>query len=140
MTKPDSTFTRGQSRVWLKWVIQSGLLERLPPQYDRGGEGSPQPTEAVLRRLLTALQASELSRQDLLEITAEVAEFRRWVEAWRKAALQRILAEVETERCHPLRLERWAVAAYRNPELNNRRPPPPRALRSDPMWDEHLDG
>jgi hypothetical protein len=141
MTKSEPTFTRGQLRVWLKWVIQSGLLDRLSPQYDRGDELTPEPTEAVARRLLSALQVPELSRTDLLEIAAEVAEFRSWVEVQRKASLKTILAEVELERVNLLRPERRGASMPRGQEPNDRRrPPPARALRSDPMWDEHLDG
>src|SRR5262249_95631 len=53
---------RHQLRVWLKWAIESGLLDRVPPRYDPEGSGDPQPIADYARPLLAELKERESSR------------------------------------------------------------------------------
>src|SRR4051812_7613853 len=72
--------TRGQLRVWLKWALQSGLLEKLPERYDSEGRlDSPSPRDAA-HALLAVLQDPESSRQALTRAGDEARRFRSWVD------------------------------------------------------------
>ncbi len=72
---------------------------------------------------------------------AELEQFRVWVEARQKRTRQLILAERDSENLDRNWLENWAEAmtgtGRRDPlRLSSRGVAP----KSDPMWDEDLDG
>ena len=143
MLKPEPKPTRGQMRVWLKWAVQSGLLDKLPPSYDLDEQADPAATEQVARRLLAELRDPDSSRRPISRITTDVDRFRRWVESRQRISRQIILNELETARADPAWLENWASASAHIREQENRRgrTSRPRIVpRSDPMWDEDLDG
>ncbi len=141
MSKPEPKWTRGQLRIWLKWVLQSGLLDRLPPHYDPEGASQPATPEEVARRLLAGLQDPELKGPALAPVMAEARQFHDWVQARQKKVRQLILAERDSANLDPNWLENWAVAMIGAPGQD----PPGLARRGamprpDPMWDEDLDG
>ena len=142
MLKPEPTPTRGQLRVWLKWAVQSGLLDKLPPSYDLDEQADPAATEQVARQLLAELRDPDSSRRPISRITADVDRFRRWVESRQRISRQIILNELETARADPAWLENWAPpSAYADEQENRGRTSRRRIVpRSDPMWDEDLDG
>jgi len=143
MLKPEPKPTRGQLRVWLKWAVQSGLLDKLPPNYDLDEQADPAATEQVARQFLAELRDPDSSRRPVSRITADVDRFRRWVESRQRISRQIILNELETARADPAWLENWATASAHTREhvRESGRPSPPRIVpRSDPMWDEDLDG
>ena len=141
MSKPEPKLTRGQLRVWLKWVLQSGVLDRLPPQFDAEGTSRPSAPEEIARRLLARLQDPELSGRTLAPVVAEVRQFRDWVQARQKLTRQIILSELVTANHDRAWLENWAAAMIGGGD-HSPSPRPPRGLppRSDPMWDDDLDG
>jgi hypothetical protein len=143
MLKPEPKPTRGQLRVWLKWAVQSGLLDKLPPSYDIDEQADPAATEQVARRLLAELRDPESQGRPISRITADVDRFRRWVESRQRISRQIILTELETARADPAWLENWASASAHIREQENRRgrtSRPSIVPRSDPMWDQDLDG
>jgi hypothetical protein len=143
MLKPEPQPTRGQLRVWLKWAVQSGLLDKLPPSYDLDEPADPPATEQVARQLLAELRDPDLSGRPLSRVTADIDRFRRWVESRQRISRQIILTELEMARSDPAWLENWASASAYVRERENRRGTTSRhriVSRSDPMWDEHLDG
>ena len=75
MSKPEPKWTRGQLRIWLKWVLKSGLLDRLPPHYDAEGASRPATPEEVARRLLAGLQDLEQKGPALAPVVAEAHSF-----------------------------------------------------------------
>ena len=142
MPQHETGANRHQLRVWLKLALETGLLERVPPQCDPDGIGDPQPTDEYARRLLAELKDPESSERSLREILAAARRFVDWVEYRQKMSRRIILGGWDSE-----------GAAARVPEG---RPPtrPDRAQRpartergdagthpnSDPMWDDWLDG
>src|SRR4051795_4721241 len=108
MLKPEPKPTRGQLRVWLKWAVQSGLLDKLPPSYDLDEQADSAATEQVARQLLAELRDPDSSRRPISRITADVERFRRWVESRQRISRQIILNELETARADPAWLENWA--------------------------------
>jgi hypothetical protein len=133
---------RHQLRVWLKSAIESGLLDRVPPQYDPDGSGDPQPIEDYARRLLAELKDPESSRRLLREILAEAQQFREWVQYRQKMSRRIILGQWDSEgaadwvpeRLAPARTDRQKRPAPVEREDAGARPDP------DPMWDLWLDG
>jgi hypothetical protein len=133
---------RHQLRVWLKWAIESGLLDRIPPQYDPDGSGDPQPTEDYARGLLAELKDPESSRRPLREILAEARQFRDWVEYRQKMSRRIILGRWDSEgaaarvpeRLTPTRSDRTKRPARIEREDASARP------HADPMWDDWLEG
>jgi hypothetical protein len=143
MLKPEPKPTRGQLRVWLKWAVESGLLDKLPPNYDLDEQADLAATEQVARQLLAELRDPDSSRRPISRITADVDRFRRWVESRQRISRQIILNELETARADPAWLENWATASAHIREQENRRgrmSRPNIVPRSDPLWDEDLDG
>ncbi len=141
MSKPEPRLSRGQWRVWLKWVLQSGLLDRLPPRYEAEGASNVSTPEEVARELLTRLQDAELRGLSLAPVMIELQLFRSWVESRQKRTRQLILAEHASANVARNWLENWAEAMISEPSAA---PPSlsPRGVmpRFDPMWDENLDG
>lgn len=132
--------TRGPLRVWLRCVLQSSLLEKLPPQYDVEGEHDSTTPEAVARRLLAALSDPRISRKDLNAILVQAEEFRSWVDRRLKANRRLLLSEQASADVDRGWLERWAMAEIRRQERMAPAPGLPPSPRQDPMWDVELDG
>jgi hypothetical protein len=141
MAKQQPDPGRHHLRVWLKWVIQSGLIEKLPPMYtpDPDSSRSPQPTDDYARQLLTELRDPDSSRRPLKQILAEVRRFQAWIQDRQNNSRRMILAETRPEDA------RLPVRGRRTPDA---RPPVEKPLRelpraippkSDPMWDDWLD-
>jgi hypothetical protein len=139
MPKPEASANRHEFRVWLKWALESGLLEKLPPQCDADGCEPPQPTDQYARGLLAELRDPELSTRPLKQIIADARQFRIWVEACQKQCRRMILAEI-----HPGDLGEWAplrqssnpAGQEEEPQPTTRKPPNP---GRNPMWDDWLD-
>ena len=47
MPRPKPGPNRHHYRVWIKWVLESGLIDRLPPRYDFAESESPRDTAQV---------------------------------------------------------------------------------------------
>ena len=141
MLKPEPKPTRGELRVWLKWAVQSGLLDKLPPSYDLDEQADPAATEQVARQLLAEMRDPDSSRRPISRITADVDRFRRWVESRQRISRQIILNELETARADPERLDTLSSAvSLANDQARVRTSRRRSVLSSDPMWDEDLDG
>ena len=141
MSKPEPKLTRGHLRVWLKWVLQSSLLDRLSPRYDAEGASKPLAPEEVARRLLARLQDPQLSGSTLASVVAALRQFRDWVQARQKMSRQVILSDLESANHSPFWLENWAAAMSGGAD-DRPSPTHPQKLmpRSHPMWDEDVDG
>jgi hypothetical protein len=136
---PESVPNRHHYRVWIKWAIESGLIEKLPPLCDANGVRGPQSTEAYARQLLAELRDPDSSHRRLNQILADARQFKVWVEARRKDNVRIILSEGRPE--EPISIpprRRSPVASDREPRT---RPAPQELIdaRSDPMWDDWLD-
>lgn len=140
MPKHEAAPNRHHVRVWIKWAIESGLLEKLPPVCDAEGCATPQPTDQYARKLLAELRDPDASRRPLKEIVADAQRFRRWVEARQKSCRQLILTEL-----HPGNLGDWvpqrrseniASTEERRQQIPRKPPNPRRNL----MWDDWIDG
>jgi hypothetical protein len=128
MPKNEAGANRHQLRLWLKWVIESGRLEKLPPQYDADDSGDPQPTDRYAKQLLAELRDPDSSRRPLVQIVADARRFRAWFDFREKATRRIILSGGQTY---------GALEAVRT------RPPPLRPgfkPRLNPMWDDWIDG
>jgi hypothetical protein len=143
MAAPQPAGNRHQLRVWFKGAIESGVLDRVPPQYDPGGSGDPQPIDDYARGLLTELKDPDSSRRPRQEIIAEARRFRDWVEYRQKMSRRIILGHWDSEGAAGWVSERLAPTP--RPERERR---PARTGRedaglrrhADPMWDDWLDG
>jgi hypothetical protein len=140
MPRQEPSAGRHQLRVWLKLAIETGVLDRVPPRYDPDGSGEPQSTHDYARRLLVELKDPESSERLLGEILADARRFREWVEYRQKVSRRMILGQWETEGAVD-----W-VPEHR-PSNHNERGKNPHWLgpdvarpKSDPMWDDWLDG
>jgi hypothetical protein len=144
VSRPEPT--RGQLRVWLKWALQSGLLEKLPERCDLEGPHDSRTPRDVAHALLAALQDPESSRQDRADAMAEAQRFQAWVDRRLKANRQLLLAERASEHADRGWLERWARAEemrqHQEREERSAAPAaaPPVKPRWDSMWDAELDG
>ena len=56
MPKPQPSPNRHHFRVWVKWVIESGTLEKLPRTYDPDESQPPRMTEHYAQELLADLR------------------------------------------------------------------------------------
>ncbi len=140
MPKQEVSTNRHHFRVWLKWAVESGLLDKLPPLCDAEGCGGPQPTDQYARRLLAELRDPESSTRPLKQIIVDAHQFRMWVEARQKHSRRIILTEM-----HPGDLGEWAPQRCRsNPAVREDGPAPaprkPTSPGRNPMWDDWLDG
>ncbi|HZW31234.1 MAG TPA: hypothetical protein VFF52_11035 [Isosphaeraceae bacterium] len=142
MPKPESGANRSQLRVWLKWAIESGLLDKLPTHYDPDPEGwhDPEPTDGYARRLLAELRDPDSSRRPPSQVLAEVRRFRAWVEERQKIGVRIILAGMPP-RDASSREPHGRPSARTRPE-GRPRPGQPGSThpKSHPMWDDWLDG
>jgi len=127
--------------MWIKWALESGLLDKLPPLCNALGCETSQPTEQYARGLLAELRDPESSTRPLKQIIAAARQFRMWVEARQKHGIRMILAEM-----HPGNLGEWAPQRRRSPNPTDREVVPeattgkPHNPRRNPMWDDWLDG
>jgi hypothetical protein len=140
MSRGNAPPNRHQVRVWIRWAIESALLEKVPALCDAEGCEAPEPTVQYARRLLAELRDPDSSRRTLNQIMADAHAFQRWVEARQKRSRQLILAEL-----HPGKLGDWAPQRrFTGTAGTEARPEPtPRKFaspRRSPMWDEWLDG
>lgn len=149
MPRNESASGRHPLRVWLKLALQSGVLDRIPPRCDPDGTGTPRPTEEYARALLAELKDPESSDRTLTEIVASARRFRDWVEFRQKISRRMILGQWTSEGAAAAGAADWmperrTPAAARAPRM--KRPDPtdpddaPARPRSDPMWDDWLDG
>jgi hypothetical protein len=140
MPQHEPGTNRHPLRVWLKRALETGLLERVPPQCDPDGTGDPQPTDEYARRLLAELKDPESSKRSLREILAAARRFVNWVEYRQKMSRRIILGGWDSDGAAARLPERSTAARL------DRGKPPARADRhrarpnSDPMWDDLLDG
>lgn len=133
--------TRGQWRVWFRWILQSGLLEKLPARCDLEGHGGGETPGELARRLMAAIQDPELDRRARIKVLAEAQGFRAWVEDQLKANRKFLLAERAAETMDRGWLERWAQAELERRGREAAGPAAPAVKpRWDPMWDNELDG
>ncbi len=145
MSNPFATATPGQLRVWLKWAVESTILDRLPPRYEVDGSGSPQGSEAYARALLAEMRNLDDGPRAPEEILADVRRFRAWVEARQKISRRIILADRREDSEHGAGIKPQ-VRPPSNLPRHRSLPAPPAYLpdfsppSSDPMWDDWLDG
>lgn len=142
MPQNESGGGRHPLRVWLKLALESGLLDRIPSRCDPEGIGTPRPTEEYARALLVELKDPESSDRTLSEIVAAARRFRAWVEFRQKVSRRMILGQWQSEGAAEWTPERRPPArAHRmkRPDATDPDQPPARP-RSDPMWDDWLDG
>jgi hypothetical protein len=141
MSKPENGLSRGQAQVWLKWVAESGVLDKLPPTYDDDGPSCDPASYA--RYLLAALRDPDFIGRPVADVLADVRRFRAWVERRQKQARQIILSErLDDAPIDDLLLRRGPEPSPRpvhSPPRDRARPDssPPRA---HPLFDEWLDG
>lgn len=148
MPRNESGGGRHPLRVWLKLALQSGLLDRIPPRCDPERTGAPCPTEEYARALLAELNDPESSDRTLPEIVAAARRFREWVEFRQKVSRRMILGQWQSEGAAaadaawtPERRTPAPTRAHRikRPDRTDPDDAPARP-RSDPMWDDWLDG
>jgi hypothetical protein len=139
MPRNESPPNRHHYRVWIKWAIESGLLDKVPPVCDAEGCGTLQPTLEYARGLLAELRDPDSSRRPLKQIIADARQFRGWVEARQKHSMKVILTEIESGELGARVVRRRASGTT---DTDTRpRSPSPRQLnpRQNPMWDDWLD-
>jgi hypothetical protein len=145
MSSPVDGLNRGQARVWLKYVVNSDLLDKLPGQF-AGGD-----SRSYADDLLNELRDLDSAGRPLGEILADVRRFRDWVEARQKRARRVILAEGGPDDGAIDRvLRRRDVEAESRPSRPEPRRPEPQqsarpatpspSPRSHPLFDDWLDG
>ena len=97
MPKQQPGLNRHHFRIWIKMIIQSGLIDKLPPLYEADGFQNSQSTESFARQLLVELRDPDASKRTLQEIVADAQQFKHWVEARRKDGRRRMLVESRPE-------------------------------------------
>jgi hypothetical protein len=135
MPKNEPAGNRHQLRVWLKLALETGLLEKLPPQYEPDDAQRPQPTDQYARQLLAELKDPDASKRPLREIVADTRRFRDWIDFRRKVNVRNILAE-GTVATVPERLPSFQQLAE---DYRRRRDQAAADAKSNPMWDDWLD-
>jgi hypothetical protein len=142
MPKPPPSPNRHHFRVWIKWAIESGLLEKLPRSYEPDESQPARETDRFARQLLSELRDPDASKRPLKEIIADARQFRAWVEARRKDNLRQILVESRPEDRiveFPPRRPRTAPSHERPPRGTERTEQPEANPRLNPMWDDWVD-
>jgi hypothetical protein len=139
MPKPEPGPNRHHYRVWLKWAIESGLIEKLPPLYDPDGIQNPQRTEAYARQLMAELRDPDSLKRPLKLIIADARQFKSWVEARRKDGLRIMLREGRPEERISIPPRRQARAAGERENTTRHSQREENDPRLDPMWDKWLD-
>jgi hypothetical protein len=140
MPGQESSQNRHPLRVWIKWALESGLFEKLPPEYAPEGSGTSYGTESYARCLLAELRNPDSGRRSLKQIIVDARQFRTWIEARQKDYRRSVLGEM-----HPGRT-RWEVPRERGPSAATDRAIKPRrdypgfpSGQLNPMWDDWLD-
>lgn len=136
MPNNEPVGNRHQLRVWLKLALETGLLEKLPPQYEPDDSQRPQSTEQYARQLLAELKDPDASKRPLRQIIADARRFRDWVDFRRKVNVRNILADGAVATV-PERLPSFEQVAE---DYRRRRDLDGANSRSNPMWDDWLDG
>ena len=109
MKKSESRLTRGQWRVWLQWVIVSGLLDRLPPHYDLEVI-EPRDTADAPESFLPLSETPTSAGRPLPGSWPTWRDSGAGSSLVKRQSRQVILAENETARTDPRWLERWAAS------------------------------
>jgi len=136
MPKNEPVANRHHFRVWLKLAIETGLLEKLPPQYEPDDSQPPQPTDRYARQLLAELRDPDSGRRPLSQILADARRFRAWVDFRQKVIRRLILAEGAS-----VVVPEGQPSTRAAPEKSPRqRDPGGASPKSNPMWDDWLDG
>jgi hypothetical protein len=140
MPKQESTANRHPLRVWIKWGLETGLFEKLPPEYDPEGQANYQRTESYARHLLAELRNPDSSRRTLQQIIADARQFRAWVEARQKDYRRLVLREMGSQGAREAMPAETRPAASTDRDFKPGHTQPRSANpRSDPMWDDWLD-
>ena len=142
MPKPQPSPNRHHFRVWVKWVIESGTLEKLPRTYNPDESQPPRMTEHYARELLADLRDPDARKRPLKEIIADARQFRAWVESRRKDNLRLLLIDSRPEQRIveiPPRRHRSAPHNERPPLRTARTEQPDANPRLNPMWDDWVD-
>ena len=139
MPRPEPVLNRHHFRVWIKTVLQSGLIDKLPPLYEPRGFQRPLGTGEYARQLLAELRDPEASERTLKEIIADARQFKSWVEARRKDGRLRMMVESRPEERiieMPPRRLRPATDRERPPRRSPRTNEPDASPKLHPMWDD----
>jgi hypothetical protein len=140
MPAQEFSGNRHRLRVWIKWAIESGLLEKLPADYQSEGLGSTVGTERYARGLLAELRAPDLSKRTIRQIVADARQFQLWVEARQKDYRRLVLREQGSERAREVVPARTAPRGAQQEAIKPlRRSVNPANPRINPMWDDWLD-
>jgi hypothetical protein len=140
MSKHEPGPNRHHFRIWIKWALESGLLDKLPALCDPEGCETPQPTDKYARGLLAELRDPGSSTRPLTQIIADARQFRAWVEARQKHGRRIILTEIHNGDLGDRAAERRSsntTEEEERPEPTTLKSPNP---RRNPMWDDWLDG
>jgi len=140
MSKHEPGANRHHLRVWLKWAIESGLLDKVPPQYHPDDSHDAQPTDRYARQLLPELKDPDSSKRLLNQILADVRRFRDWVEFRQKLSRRIILTGGQTDGAEAAVLERRASTRIHREKSARRIEPADTNPKSNPMWDDWIDG
>ncbi len=97
MPPPRPRPNRHHYRFWIKQVVESDLIEKLPKTYESGEPDGPYETTRYARKLMAELGDPSACPRPLEEIVADAREFKSWVEARRKEILRRLLVESRPE-------------------------------------------
>jgi hypothetical protein len=142
MPKPEAGPNRHHFRIWIKMVLQSGLIDKLPPVYERGGVQNPQRTDQYGRHLLAELRDPDASHRTLKEIVTDARQFKSWVETRRKDGRSRMLMDSRPEDRvieMPPGRPRAATDQERRPRRTQRTDRPDTNPKLHPMWDDWID-
>jgi hypothetical protein len=142
MPKPEAGPNRHHFRIWIKMALQSGLIDKLPPVYERGGVQNPQRTDQYARHLLAELRDPDASHRTLKEIITDARQFKSWVETRRKDGRSRMLMDsrpedrvIEMPPGRPRAASPNEEGPRRTPRTNQPDPNP----KLHPMWDDWID-
>jgi len=142
MPKSKPGPNRHHFRIWIKMAIQSGLIDRLPPVYEREGFQNPLRTDEYARQLLAELRDPDASRRTLKEIIVSARQFKNWVEARRKDNRHRALQESRTEE-RVIEMPPGRPRATPEHERRPRRTQQPDQSDTNPklhpLWDDWID-
>jgi hypothetical protein len=125
MPKHDGELNRHLLCVWVRWAIESKLVDKLPAQYGAGGPRNSESTVGYASHLLAELRDPASSERPLSQILADAQRFREWADSQQTISPRIGLDEIDLE---PQPRER-APGAQRGSKT-----------KSDPMWDDLLDG
>jgi hypothetical protein len=142
MPKPEAGPNRHHFRIWIKMALQSGLIDKLPPNYEPDGFQNALRTDQYARHLLAELRDPDASHRTLKEIIADARRFKSWVETRRKDARSRMLMDSRPEDRvieMPPGRPRTAIDQERRPRRTQRMDRPDTNPKLHPMWDDCID-